>query len=75
MKFKNVKIGQRFDFPNTLFFGCIKLSARRYAYEGDDGTWHTVEVGTINVEVTGVRDAFDWEVDRLTGPQRKILSN
>ena len=53
--FKNVKIGQLFDFEETGFFNCIKTSVRKYKFESKGKYWDT-QVGTIHVTVSNIRD-------------------
>jgi hypothetical protein len=62
MKFRDVKVGEKFDF--TLLDGCIKLSARKYAYRSNN-EYNWCEVGTINVRVTNVRAVSDWELEEV----------
>jgi hypothetical protein len=52
MKFRDVQIGQIFDFPD--FLDCIKISPRKYSFLYN-GERLTTEVGSVLVEVTNVR--------------------
>lgn len=52
MKFRELKIGQSFDFiapdrPNSFFLRCTRISARKY--KDERGEVHMV--GTINARV------------------------
>ena len=60
MKFRDVKVGEAFDFP--MFDGCIKISARKYKFEAA-GQYYEVEVGTTNVTVENIRAAYPWELE------------
>jgi hypothetical protein len=55
MQFKDLKVGQRFDFVspnghNSFYKLCTKISARKY--QDEDGVNHTV--GTIKCNVYNV---------------------
>ena len=64
MEFSEVAIGQAFDFTESGFDGCIKTSPRKYAYLHGI-TYYEVSVGTIKVGVANVRNAYEWELQRL----------
>jgi len=69
MRFRDVKIGQTFDWQNpykpwlnSFFPACKKISARKYIAEG--GVVH--EVGTINASVYHV-GLYDGYLDEFWG--------
>ena len=72
MKFKDVHIGTAFDFQDTGWLGCIKLSPTKYAY-CSEGHYYTTTVGNVNVSVTGVRRAYGWEITQLDPDQQALL--
>ena len=61
LRFRDVKIHQAFDFEESGFIGCIKTSARGYMYLHGSEYWKA-NVGTVDVMVSNVRDAYEWEL-------------
>jgi hypothetical protein len=58
--FRNLAIGQTFQFPSRTLCGtfgpCRKLSARRYLFPGSHGQWFRTTIGTISVDVSPIPD-------------------
>ena len=64
MSFKSVQVGEAFDFVETGFYGCIKTGPRSYAFLSH-GVYCRARVGTVNVKVSGVRNAYPWELEQM----------
>jgi hypothetical protein len=63
MRFKDVDIGQAFDFEETGWLGNIKVSSRRYLYRADGEYW-PAQIGEADVVVSNVRNAYQWELEQ-----------
>ena len=80
MKFRELAIGQEFDFVNdtpgahnSFFQRCQKISARKYAYGPFRN--HECQVGSINVEVFHVEPpliVLDTEAARAISPGLRV---
>jgi hypothetical protein len=66
MQFKSVEVGEAFDFVESGFLGNIKTGPRSYAFLSY-GVYLKARVGTVNVEVSGVRKAYPWELEQMRG--------
>lgn len=64
MEFAYVRINEAFDFYETGYLGCIKISPRKYVFfDGED--CYQAQVGTIRVSVSNVRAAHPWELELI----------